>query len=129
MKVTRFHHVSVNSNGTPLDDMVTFYRDVLGLGDKTRPEIPGVPGHWHVVGDQELHLVGAPPQGTRIDSTGNHYCIAVEDIDDAIAELESLGVEYQRAVQGASTVQIWITDPAGNTLELQQDSAATRDSP
>jgi catechol 2,3-dioxygenase-like lactoylglutathione lyase family enzyme len=123
MKVTRFHHVSVNSNGTPLDDMVTFYRDVLGLGDKTRPEIPGVPGHWHVVGDQELHLVGAPPRGTPIDSTGNHYCIAVEDIDDAIAELESLGVEYQRAVQGGSTVQIWITDPAGNTLELQQDTA------
>jgi catechol 2,3-dioxygenase-like lactoylglutathione lyase family enzyme len=125
MKVTRFHHVSVNRNGTPLDDMVTFYRDVLGLGDKTRPEIPGVPGHWHVVGDQELHLVGAPPQGTRIDSTGNHYCIAVEDIDDAIAELESLGIEYQRAVQGGSTVQIWITDPAGNTLELQQDTADT----
>jgi catechol 2,3-dioxygenase-like lactoylglutathione lyase family enzyme len=125
MKVTRFHHVSVNSNGTPLDDMVTFYRDVLGLGDKTRPEIPGVPGHWHVVGDQELHLVGAPPQGTRIDATGNHYCIAVEDIDDAISELETLGIEYQRAVQGGSTVQIWITDPAGNTLELQQDTADT----
>ena len=125
MKVTRFHHVSVNSKGTPLDDMVTFYRDVLGLGDKTRPEIPGVPGHWHVVGDQELHLVGAPAQGTPIDSTGNHYCVAVEDIDDAIAELESLGIEYERAVQGGSTVQIWITDPAGNTLELQQDTADT----
>lgn len=125
MKVTRFHHVSVNSNGTPLDDMVTFYRDVLGLGDKTRPEIPGVPGHWHVVGDQELHLVGAPPRGTRIDATGNHYCIGVEDIDDAIAELETLGIEYQRAVQGTSTVQIWITDPAGNTLELQQDTTDT----
>jgi len=125
MKVTRFHHVSVNSNGTPLDDMVTFYRDVLGLGDKTRPEIPGVPGHWHVVGDQELHLVGAAPQGTRIDSTGHHYCVAVDDLDAAIAELESLGIEYQRAVQGKSTVQIWIADPAGNTLELQQETAGT----
>jgi catechol 2,3-dioxygenase-like lactoylglutathione lyase family enzyme len=120
MKVVRFHHVSVNSNGTPLDDMVTFYRDVLGLGDKPRPEIPGVPGHWHVVGDQELHLVGAAPQGTRIDSTGHHYCVSVDDLDAAIAELETLGIEYQRAVQGESTVQIWIADPAGNTLELQQ---------
>jgi catechol 2,3-dioxygenase-like lactoylglutathione lyase family enzyme len=125
MKVTRFHHVSVNSNGTPIDDMVTFYRDVLGLGDKTRPEIPGVPGHWHVVGDQELHLVGAAPQGTRIDSTGHHYCVAVDDLDAAIAELESLGIEYQRAIQGKSTVQIWIADPAGNTLELQQETADT----
>jgi len=122
VRVTRFHHVSVNTRQAPLDDMVSFYRDVLGLGDKPRPEIPGVPGHWHVVGDQELHLVGAAPQGTPIDSTGNHYCVAVADLDVAVAELETLGIEYQRAVQGESTVQIWISDPAGNTIELQQDT-------
>ena len=123
MKVTRFHHVSVNSNGTPLEQMVDFYRDVLGLGDKARPEIPGIPGHWHAVGDQELHLVGAPPRGTTIDSTGHHYCVAVTDLDAAVAELEARGIEFERAVQGPGTVQIWITDPAGNTIELQQDPA------
>ena len=125
MKVTRFHHVSVNTNGVALDDLVTFYRDVLGLDDKPRPDIPGVPGHWHRVGDQELHLVGAAPQGTPIDSTGHHYCVAVTDLDAAIAELEARGIEYQRAVQGQGTVQIWINDPAGNTLELQQDTGRT----
>jgi catechol 2,3-dioxygenase-like lactoylglutathione lyase family enzyme len=124
VKVTRFHHVSVNSNGTELDELAAFYRDVLGLGDKTRPDIPGVPGHWHLVGDQELHLVGAPPQGTPIDSTGHHYCVAVADLDEAVAELEERGIAYQRAVQGESTVQIWISDPAGNTIELQQDSTS-----
>jgi catechol 2,3-dioxygenase-like lactoylglutathione lyase family enzyme len=123
MKVTRFHHVSVNSNGTPLEQMVDFYRGVLGLGDKARPEIPGIPGHWHAVGDQELHLVGAPPRGTTIDSTGHHYCVAVDDLDAAVAELEARGIEFERAVQGPGTVQIWITDPAGNTIELQQDPA------
>ena len=122
MKVTRFHHVSVNTNGTSLDAVVAFYRDVLGLADKARPEIPGVDGHWHVVGNQELHLVGAPPQGTLIDATGHHYCVAVDDLDAAIAELEARRIEYQRAVQGAGTVQIWIVDPAGNTIELQQET-------
>ncbi len=122
MKVTRFHHVSVNANRTSLDDLVAFYHDVLGLEEKARPDIPGVPGHWHVVGDQELHLVGAAPQGTPIDSTGNHYCVSVVDLDAAIAELEALGIDYQRAVQGTNTVQIWISDPAGNTIELQQDT-------
>jgi len=122
MKVTRFHHVSVNTNGTSLDDLETFYRDVLGLTDKRRPEIPGVPGRWNVVGDQELHLVGAPPQGTPIDSTGHHFCVAVADLDAAVAELEERGIAYERAVQGESTVQIWISDPAGNTIELQQDT-------
>ena len=124
MKVTRFHHVSINTNGAALDDVVAFYHDVLGLGDESRPEIPGVPGHWHAVGDQELHLVGAPPHGTPIDSTGHHYCVAVTDLDAAVAELEARGIEYQRAVQGQGTVQIWIADPAGNTIELQQDPNA-----
>jgi len=120
MNVTRFSHVSVNSNGTPLEDMVAFYREVLGLGDQPRPEIPGVPGHWHAVGDLELHLVAAPPTGGRIDPTGHHYCVAVEDLDGAVDELESRGIEYLRALQG-DVVQIWIVDPAGNTVEIQQD--------
>ena len=124
MKVTRFHHVSVNANGTPIPEMVGFYHDVLGLGDQPRPDIPGIPGHWHLVGDQELHLVGAPPSGPGIDPTGHHYCVAVEDLDAAIAELEERGIAYVRAVQGENTVQIWINDPAGNTIELQQERAS-----
>ena len=124
MKVTRFHHVSVNTNGTSLEELAAFYGDVLGLDEKPRPDIPGVPGRWETVGDQELHLVGAPPRGTPIDSTGHHFCVAVTDLDAAVAELEERGIEYQRAVQGENTVQIWIVDPAGNTIELQQDTAA-----
>ena len=124
MKVTRFHHVSVNTAGAPLAEMVAFYGNVFGLADKERPEIPGVPGHWHAVGDQELHLVGAPPLAAGIDPTGNHYCVAVVDLDAAIAELEALGIEYRRGVQGEGTVQIWIADPAGNTIELQQETRA-----
>ena len=126
MKITRFHHVSVNCNDTPLDDMVSFYGGLFGLDSKERPVIPGVPGQWFAVSDQELHVVGAPPRGTAIDSTGNHYCIAVEDLDAAIAELQERHIPYERAVQGAGTVQIWINDPAGNTIELQQDRAASR---
>ena len=122
MKVTRFHHVSINCNETTVEAVVAFYRDVLGLGDKPRPEIPGVTGHWHAVGDQELHLVGAPARGAGIDPTGHHYCVAVTDLDGAIAELDARGIEYERALQGAGTVQIWFRDPAGNTIELQQET-------
>lgn len=122
MKVTRFHHVSVNTNGTPVDEVVAFYRSVLGLDDQPRPEMPGIPGHWHAVDDLELHIVGAPARGGGIDPTGHHYCLAVDDLDAAVAELEDRGIEYVRAVQGGSTVQIWIVDPAGNTIELQQET-------
>ena len=123
MKVTRFHHVSVNCHDATLDDMVAFYGGLLELDDVPRPDIPGVGGHWHAVGDQQLHVVAAPPRGTPIDSTGNHYCVAVADLDAAIAELEARGIPYQRGVQNESVVQIWINDPAGNTIELQQEIA------
>jgi catechol 2,3-dioxygenase-like lactoylglutathione lyase family enzyme len=121
VKVTRFHHVSVNIHDAQLAEMVSFYVDLFGLHSKERPEIPGIPGHWFDVADQELHVVGARPNGTAIDSTGNHFCIAVADLDEAIAELENRDIPYERAVQGVDTVQIWISDPAGNTIELQQD--------
>ena len=63
---------------------------------------------------------GPPRNSDRLH--GNHYCVSVVDLDAAIAELEALGIDYQRAVQGKNTVQIWISDPAGNTIELQQDT-------
>ncbi len=82
-------------------------------------------GHWHGVGDQQLHLVDAPPLGAGIDPIGHHFCVCVEDLDAAVAELEQRGIEYRRAVQGEGTVQIWILDPAGNTVELQQETRGT----
>ena len=100
MKVTRFHHVSVNVHDATLDDMRDFYGGLFGLADVPRPEIPGVPGTWKGVGDLELHLVGAPPRGTPIDSTGNHYCLAVDDLTAAIAELDAKGIAYKRGGAG-----------------------------
>ena len=68
----------------------------------------------------QLHLVDAPPGPAGIRPAGNHYCVAVDDLDGAIAELETRGIEYRRGAQG-DVVQIWFVDPAGNTIELQQD--------
>jgi catechol 2,3-dioxygenase-like lactoylglutathione lyase family enzyme len=122
MKVTRIGHVSVNVEGA-LDETQRFYTEVLGLGDRDRPDIPGVAGHWHELGGSELHLVDAAMRGNGIEPTGPHFCVLVDDLDAAIRELDSRGIEHLRAAQG-DVVQIWIIDPAGNTIELQQDPEA-----
>jgi len=119
VKVTRVGHVSVNVEDR-LDETRRFYADVLGLGDVERPEIPGVGGHWHGLGDVQLHLVDAPRFGHGIDPIGPHYCVFVDDLDRAIGELEARDIEYLRIGQG-EVVQVFIVDPAGNTIELQQD--------
>jgi catechol 2,3-dioxygenase-like lactoylglutathione lyase family enzyme len=127
MKVTRVFHASVNVEGR-LDESVRFYREVLGLADERRPEIPGVAGHWFSLGDAQLHLVDADAGPGPIRPTGHHVCVAVDDLDAAVAQLEAAGIDYVRGAQPGGrlgdeddeVVQIWITDPAGNTVELQQ---------
>jgi catechol-2,3-dioxygenase len=47
-------------------------------------------------------------------------CFAVADLTAAVAELSAAGIPYVEGAQG-TTVQIWFTDPAGNTVEIQQD--------
>jgi catechol 2,3-dioxygenase-like lactoylglutathione lyase family enzyme len=121
VKVTRSLHHSVNVEGR-LDDTVAFYRRLLDLDDESRPVIPGVEGHWFAVGSLQLHLVDADAGPPGIQPTGPHVCFAVEDLAAAVAELEESGIPYLEGAQG-TTVQIWFVDPAGNTIEIQQDPA------
>lgn len=122
MKVTRILHHSVNVEGD-LADCVAFYRR-FALDDIPRPPIPGIDGHWFGAGRAQVHLVDAPAGDAAIRPTGPHVCFGVEDLVDAIAELERDGIPYLRGAQG-DVVQIWVTDPAGNTVELQQDTEFT----
>ncbi len=123
MKITRVLHVSLNASDGSLEETRQWYADVLGLpAITTRPEIPGVPGHWLDAGGTQLHLVGAPPSQQEIDPTGPHWCLGVPDIEAAVAELEQRNIPYRRAFQGEGVVQIWVRDPSGATLELQQDA-------
>lgn len=122
MKVTRTLHSSVNVEGQ-LDPSVEFYRQLFEMPDEARPIIPGIEGHWFNTGNAQLHLVDAPEGPGPIRPAGPHVCFAVTDLDAAIAELEQKGIPYAEGAQGP-VVQIWIVDPAGNTIELQQDTEA-----
>jgi len=117
--VTRTLHHSVNVEGR-LDECVEFYSTLLQLPDEARPTIPGIGGQWFAAGDVQLHLVDADAGSEAIRPTGPHVCFAVADLDAAIAELEGGGIPYVRGAQGP-VVQIWFADPAGNTVEIQQD--------
>jgi len=119
VKVTRTLHHSVNVEGR-LAPTVEFYGRLLELPTDPRPEIPGVGGHWFGAGNAQLHLVDAGAGDTGVQPTGPHVCFAVEDLDGAVAQLEAEGIPYLRGAQGP-VVQIWFTDPAGNTIEIQQD--------
>ena len=119
MKVTRTLHHSVNVEGR-LAETVAFYRRLLEMPDEARPTIPGVEGHWFWTGTNQLHLVDADAGSEVIQPTGPHVCFAVADLGAAVDELTAAGIPFVEGAQG-TTVQIWFTDPAGNTVEIQQD--------
>ena len=124
MRVTRTLHHSVNVEGE-LASSVEFYQRLFGMPDEARPQIPGIDGHWFGAGNAQLHLVDAPAGPGPIRPAGPHVCFAVADLDEAITELQQAGIPYVEGAQG-TTVQIWFVDPAGNTIEIQQETADDR---
>jgi catechol 2,3-dioxygenase-like lactoylglutathione lyase family enzyme len=106
------HHVSINVDD--IDAALHFYVDVLGLVARTdRPDF-GFGGAWLDAGSQQLHLIEtAPPAGL-----GQHFALLVDDLEAAVAELRERGVEVSDPSPVGSGRQAFVTDPAGNLVEL-----------
>ena len=114
MKPLGVHHVQIQVDD--LEAAVRFYRDVLGLvPDPGRPDF-GFPGAWLDAGDQQVHLVVGPLPS----QVGQHFAIAVADLDSAAAELRSAGVEVSDIMEFGPFRQAMIGDPSGNTVEIRQ---------
>ena len=117
MQPRAVHHVSIN---VPDPDVARrFYVDVLGLTERTdRPDF-GIGGAWLDAGGQQVHLIeGDPPA-----SVGQHFALAVDDLDAVITELRAKGVEVSDAMAVGPGRQAFTHDPAGNMVELNQPPA------
>lgn len=114
MRPTAVHHVSINVDD--LDAALAFYTDVLGLTVRTdRPEL-GIDGAWLDAGGQQLHLIVAPVPG----GLGQHFAIRVDDLDAAVAELRGRGIGIGDPSPVGTGRQAFLSDPAGNLVELHQ---------
>jgi catechol 2,3-dioxygenase-like lactoylglutathione lyase family enzyme len=108
------HHVSINVDD--VDAAMAFYVGVLGLGVRSdRPDF-GFGGAWLDAGGQQVHLIEAAPPPNR----GQHFALAVADLDAAIAELRSRGLDVSDASPVGPGRQAFLHDPAGNVVELNE---------
>jgi catechol 2,3-dioxygenase-like lactoylglutathione lyase family enzyme len=129
LKTGRVNHIAVKV--TDVDKSREFYEKIVGLKKLPRPKT-NIPGEWYGLGDGALHLIGGEKRGTGIAPTDPHVAIQVDNIDDTKRTLEELGVTYldtsvlmarmnlspeQMKMAGK---QVWVADPDGNVLELQQ---------
>ena len=108
------HHVSVN-----VPDVATataFYTGVLGGTLRAdRPDF-GFGGAWIDLGASQVHLLEAAPA----PALGQHFAVAVADLDSAVAELCDRGIGVDGPVPVGTGRQAFVTDPAGNTVELYE---------
>jgi catechol 2,3-dioxygenase-like lactoylglutathione lyase family enzyme len=114
MRPLAVHHVSINVPDT--EAARRFYVDVLGLVERDdRPDI-GVNGAWLDAGGQQVHLIEAEPP----PSLGQHFALAVDDLDTVVAELRARGQKVSDPSPIGRSRQSFIKDPAGNVVELNQ---------
>ncbi|MGH7001966.1 MAG: VOC family protein [Stellaceae bacterium] len=129
LKTGRVNHIAFKV--TDVDKSREFYEKVVGLKKIPRPKI-NIPGEWYQLGENALHLIGGEKKRVGIDPTGPHVAIQVDDIDETKRTLEGLNITYLDAAALMKDLklspdqmkmvgkQVWVQDPDGNVLELQQ---------
>jgi glyoxylase I family protein len=107
------HHVAINVTDVPR--AIAFYTDTLGLTE--RPDRPdfGIAGAWLDLGPSQVHLVELPVTPVM----GQHFAIAVDNLDETVAELRDGGLKVDGPSAVAGRRQAFLADPDGNVIELQ----------
>ena len=117
MELGVVHHVSINV--ADVEAVAPFYTDILKMEVLERPDFK-FNGRWlRNDAGAEVHLIEVPDWEPP---AGQHWAFAVSDIDAAVAELRSQGVEVRdpTVIAGTAARQTFFFDPAGNMIELNQ---------
>ena len=108
-----------------LDVSLRFYTEVMGLKVLPRPEMPFA-GAWLTdeSGRVEIHLFVSdalkPGPATKPSNLARHAAYAVDDLEAWRSFLRDRGHPIlERNVSGRAP-QVFVTDPDGHTIELQQ---------
>src|SRR5262249_35180705 len=91
VKVKSLNHVGVRVSDA--NRTKEFYARVLVLPVMERPNFPFA-GAWYGIGQNMIHVIESRDVGRKIDPAGPHIALDVDDLDEAKAELERLGIEY-----------------------------------
>ncbi len=121
MQLNKLDHVNIRTAN--LDNMVAWYRDVLGMESGDRPPFP-FPGAWLYAGDHAaVHLVGVEEAPRSVEPNIEHFAMSATGLADFVERLNASGTEFQAVrVPGINILQINVYDCDGNHIHIDFSS-------
>jgi catechol 2,3-dioxygenase-like lactoylglutathione lyase family enzyme len=124
MPAIYLNHVSISARN--LEESTRFYEDLLGMERIPTPNFGGNV-QWLRIGSQQLHLAERDVTINHL----NHFGITVDDFPAVYHRAKEMGV-FEDRMQGYhlcelpdGKVQLYMHDPAGNTLEVNHPDVTT----
>ncbi len=120
MQIKKLDHVNVRT--TQLDEMISWYTNVLGLRSGVRPNF-SFPGAWMYAGDSAVvHLVGIdepPATGSEVALKLEHFALSATDLASFESRLRATGEKFTRNdLPEVNLVQINLWDPDANHIHI-----------
>lgn len=119
IEITRINHTAINTP-SDVEAMRAFYCQHLGANTIERdipPEYQAlIPGFWMQFNNGQVHVIEHAQKDGPRDPMGPHIAFYVRSLGAAEQYLNDQSIDYDRVNNF-----IFIADPAGNLIELQQD--------
>lgn len=119
--VQRLQHTSVPMPPGGREAAQAFYGEALGMTEITPPSTLDRDALvWFAAGDggHEVHVFTEERLGSN--STAQHLCLQVDDLDGYRSRLGEQGVEVQDTTPIHNRPRFFVRDPFGNLIELTQ---------
>ncbi len=122
MPATGLSHYNLRAPRELMEGLRSFYCDVLGLTLGERPAF-GSFGYWLYAGEQAIVHLSETRAGEScvlgVTTTFDHAAFSCTGCLDFESRLRQLAIAFTKArVPGTLQVQLFISDPAGNGVEL-----------
>ena len=119
--------LSYNHVGLAVKDLktsVAFYREIIGLSPLDVPDnLLAIRRWFKIAPGQELHLLlGRENAVTNNDKNSAHFSLSIptNSADEIEAYLKEKNVAYHRQKRFDGAFQIYVTDPDGYVIELNE---------